>query len=275
MPNEKQQVFWNSEGGDFWASEADRLDQFLEPVIPSILDPIKELPISHVLDIGCGPGALSLAAAKHFSNVTGIDLSNKLISMAWERTLSAGLPAQFVAGDAATFEPAFPFEALVSRFGVMFFDQPIEAFAALRARSTPGARLSVATWAPIEANPWIMETLEVVRPLLVEPFEALDPEAPGPFSMAHPNRVERLLSGAGWKNITINHWQNNLGMPEQTPEGAAAFFSGISPACRRAINQGTDPMELYVRLLEFYRAKLEKEGQINVQGAALLIQATA
>ncbi|MEO1437230.1 MAG: class I SAM-dependent methyltransferase [Bacteroidota bacterium] len=275
MPNEKQLEFWNNEGGQFWASEADRLDQFLEPLIPAILNPIRELPIQHVLDIGCGPGALSLAAAQYFDSVTGIDLSNQLVALAWDAALSKGLSAQFVAGDAATFEPTVPFDAIISRFGVMFFDQPTATFSALRNRSKPGARLSIATWAPMESNQWIMETLDVVQPLLLESFDPPDSNAPGPFSMSKPVQVKQLLKAAGWKNISITHWQNTMGRPVETPEEAAVFFSGISPACRKAIHEGVDPVKLFTKLKGFYQSKLKKDGRLQVQGAALLIQATA
>ncbi|MEM8907864.1 MAG: methyltransferase domain-containing protein [Bacteroidota bacterium] len=276
MRNEDQIKFWDNEGGAFWAREADDLDVFLEPLSRAILDAAQLTPEDRVLDIGCGPGALALAAVKEAKAVLGVDLSSSLISLAQSRAETQGVnDAEFVVADAAVYQPAHPANVILSRVGIMFFDQPVEAFAKIRQDAAPGARLSFASWGPYNENPWIVEALEKIKPLLLTPPPERDPNAPGPFSLSQADRVQSILAEAGWKDIVVTPWVEALGAPANTPEATAAFLAKICPPARMAANQGVEPEKIVAQLTALYQAKQKQEGAIMIKGNALIVTAKA
>ncbi len=140
-----------------------------------------------------------------------------------------------------------------------------------------GPRLSFAAWAPMERNQWIAESLEVVRPLLKAPLPTPAPDAPGAFAFSDPERVQRILNAAGWRDVECELWEGPLGlpakMPEETPEEIARFLSAIGPAGRIATKQGVDPDAVVNALAERYRANLERDGELVVQGASWIVTA--
>ena len=225
MRNKDQIKFWNNEGGDFWAEEADDLDIFLEPLLEAILATAKLKPKEHVLDIGCGPGALTIAAAVRTGSALGLDVSAQLIALAKDRAKDFGIAVEFIKGDASVYTPVRPVDVIVSRIGVMFFDHPVETFKKLRQDASANARLVFASWASMINNPWMVEIQEVLKPLLKdEPPEQKTNES-GAFSLSDPVHVKELLEAAGWKEVTITLWQDKLGVPAESQEEAAIFFS--------------------------------------------------
>ncbi|MEM8898322.1 MAG: class I SAM-dependent methyltransferase [Bacteroidota bacterium] len=275
MAHEEQKQFWDNEGGDFWAAYSEKLDLFFEPVSEAILELAEISPEDHVLDIGCGPGTLTLSAMKQAKSATGVDLSSRLISMAEEKALNLGLPATFAVADATTYKPLKAPTLILSRFGLMFFDHPEEAFSTFRTETVKKSRMVFASWAPISQNPWIMETLEVVQPLLLEPLPTPKLDKPGPFSLSEPEHVKVILTQAGWGNVSINLWENQMGSSVSSPYEAAEFFCHISPACRAAINQGIEEDIVKERLLQLYQSKLVRDGKLTFHGAALIVKATS
>mgnify|MGYP001794511601 CR=1 FL=1 len=273
MPNEEQLKFWDNEGGEFWAGEADDLDIFLSPLNDVILTAADLKPGEKVLDIGCGPGALTLAAAALTGSALGIDLSSQLISVGKSRASLQGSFAEFIHADAATYQADLPADVLISRIGVMFFDQPIEAFAKLRKGATHNARMVFASWAPISQNPWIKELLAPLKSLLPNGLPDKESGTPGPFSLSEPHHVKAVLSKAGWKDISVSTWEDTLGVPADSPEQAASFFAKINPAARTAANQGAPEEEIISRLTTHYQKQLERDGDIIIRGAALLVTA--
>lgn len=275
MAQEEQKQFWDNEGGDFWATYAEKLDLFFAPISEAILKIAEISPEDHVLDIGCGPGALTLSAIKQAKSALGVDLSSQLISLAKERAKTLGDQATFAVADATTYKPPKAPTLILSRFGVMFFDHPVEAFSTLRSMGDQKKRMVFASWPPITSSPWIMETMEVVQPLLHEPIPAPSLDKPGPFSLSDPNQIETILTKAGWKDISIILWEKQMGMPVQSPSEAADFFCNISPACRAAVNQGVEQEEITSSLQQFYKSKLEREGRLTFNGAALIVKAVS
>lgn len=275
MAQEEQKQFWDNEGGDFWATYAEKLDLFFAPISEVLLKTAEISPEDHVLDIGCGPGALTLSAIKQANSALGIDLSSQLISLAEKRAKALGVPATFAVADATTYKPPKAPTLILSRFGVMFFDHPVEAFSTLRSLGDQNKRMVFASWPPITSSPWIMETLEVIQPLLLEPIPDPNPNKPSPFSLADPKEVETILTKAGWRDISITLWEQQMGVPAQTPSEAADFFCNISPVCRAAVNQGVEQEEIMSRLQQFYESKLEQEGRLTFHGAALIVKAAS
>ena len=196
---------WNGEQGADWAARADRFDAASAAFDPVLLDAAAVGGTDRVLDVGCGAGVSTRAAARVAvdGHATGIDVSAPLLAEARRRSAAAGLTnTTFVQGDAQVhpFEPA-SFDVLVSRFGVMFFADPVAAFANLARALRSGGRLAVLSWQPLARNEWL---LELRRPLAAgRPLPEPPGDAPGPFGLSDPDRVRRVLAAAGFEAVDV------------------------------------------------------------------------
>ena len=164
-------------------------------------------PGERVLDIGCGPGTTVLELAKRVSlggHVLGADVSEPSVARARERIAAAGLRhAEVIVADASVHPfPPDSFDLTFSRFGIMFFSDPVAAFANVRRAMKPGGRLALAVFRPGSEKLWPNAPLEAVRDLL-PPIPAPGPEEPGPLSWADPARVHRILGGAGFSEVSL------------------------------------------------------------------------
>jgi SAM-dependent methyltransferase len=205
--NEAQRTYWNSAVGERWATADEDMGALLAAAIPPILERADLRPGGDVLDIGCGSGALTVAAARRVApgRVTGVDLSRPLLALARERIAASGLlNAGVLEADAE--DEAFPAEgtaAIVSRFGMMFFADPVRAFRNLRRALRPEGRMSFAGWGPVADNPWFLIPREAAVARL-GPVEPADPRAPGPFAFADADYLAGLLAAAGFVGITVD-----------------------------------------------------------------------
>lgn len=205
--NADQIAYWNDKAAVTWTTFQERLDALFEPLTALALDAAAPERGESVIDIGCGCGATVLALAQRVGpdgHVLGVDVSDPMAARARERIASAGLTnSQVIVSDAATH----PFERggadlLFSRFGVMFFADPVAAFGNLRGAVRPGGRLLCAAWRPLADNPWFRVPMEAARALL-PPQPPADPEAPGPFALANQDRTLGILRAAGWKDAML------------------------------------------------------------------------
>jgi SAM-dependent methyltransferase len=167
--------------------------------------------------------------------VLGVDISPPMLARARERT--AGRTTIAVAlGDAQTyaFAPG-AFDALYSRFGVMFFDDPRAAFRNLRAAARPGGRLSFVCWQELARNPWAARPLEAVMRLLPASAmpDMLREGRPGPFFLSDPARVREILEAAGWKDVSFEPVEMPLHLGgAATLDEVVEYSLQIGPAAR-------------------------------------------
>lgn len=225
---------WQGKVGQTWAAEWARTDRSLAPVQDALLERLGAFASSpsRLLDIGCGAGSTTIAAAGRFpdADCLGIDLSPALVDVA--RSRAAGKGCRFEIADASSWsDPAFAPDTLISRHGVMFFDDPVAAFSHLGARAAPGARLVFSCFrSPVE-NAWAtgMTALLPAQP-------ASDPHAPGPFAFADSGRVADILTAAGWQNARAEplDWDYVAGAGDTAVADALDFFQQIGPAARAA-----------------------------------------
>ena len=236
-PNQDQITYWNSHAGERWRALQARID--------AAFAPLTRVAVAHaavgvreaVLDVGCGCGAttLELARANGAPNrVLGVDISEPMLGLAVERGESepGGAP-RFLLADAAIhpFERG-GFDLVFSRFGVMFFADPVAAFRNLRSALAPSGRLLFICWQPLALNPWLSVPLEAVRPLL-PPEEPADPHAPGPFAFADAQRVRGVLKDAGFTGVAVTPHATSLRIAGPGDLAAATDFSAqIGPAAR-------------------------------------------
>jgi SAM-dependent methyltransferase len=206
IQNEEQRDLWNGPAAQNWIDGQALLDGMFEPFEQLLVEPLARGSAEWVLDIGCGTGATTLAAAQRLGvsgRAVGIDLSAPMIEVARARAARAGSAATFISGDAQTqaFESA-TFDVFISRFGTMFFDDPVRAFANLRRAAKPGARLDCIVWRSAAENPFMTTAERAAAPLLPN-IPPRQPDAPGQFAFADPQRVQKILSESGWTHIDL------------------------------------------------------------------------
>lgn len=203
--NTEQYEAWNGESGQRWVADADRRDRVLAPVADALLAVADPRPGERVLDLGCGCGVTTLAAARAVGpagSVTGVDLSAPMLGLARERRDDDALShVDFVQGDAQVHDVGGPYDLAMGRFGTMFFADPVAAFTNVGRALRPGARLCLATWQPLADNEWLIVPGTVLLRYGKLPAGAGD--GPGMFAQSEPIRVTRVLRGAGFADIAL------------------------------------------------------------------------
>jgi len=203
-----QASLWNGPAGRAWVTAQRILDEMFAGFATHLAQTIPQGADWHVLDVGCGTGATTLALAQRLGprgHATGIDLSAPMIDVARQRAAEAGQPLDFIAADAG--QPPLrtaSIDHIVSRFGVMFFDNPVQAFTRLRVATRQGGTLHAVVWRSASDNPF-MTTAERTAARLppLPPLPPRVPEGPGQFAFADPDRVRGILASAGWGKVTI------------------------------------------------------------------------
>lgn len=239
-----QTSLWNGAGGRAWVASADLLDQLLQPMEDLLVAAVPSAS-RRVLDVGCGTGGTTVAIARKLgaqAQCTGADVSEPMIEGARDRAARAGSSADFVVGDAQTYAfDAGAFDALVSRFGVMFFKDAVAAFANLRRAAKPGAEMRFIVWRSPEENPFMTTAEHAAAPLLSLP--ARQPNEPGQFGLADRDHVLRILEQSGWRDGTLQPIDAPCVMPEPA---LARYVTQLGPV-GRALQQADD--ELRSRVL--------------------------
>lgn len=196
----QQLAYWNGAGSEMWVARQRQMDASLAPVSQALFAQAAPQAGERVLDIGCGTGDTTLALAAMVGpsgHVTGLDVSAPMLGLARSRT-EGQANITLVLGDAAAHDfTGARADLLISRFGVMFFGDPVSAFATMRRGLRPGGRVVFACWQPPAANPWVAIPQRAVAKLL-PPAPPADPGLPGQFAFGDANRVSDILTGAGF-----------------------------------------------------------------------------
>ncbi len=243
--NGDQEEFWGkSEMGTRWLTFEDQLDTLFQPVLELVLKRSGLSRGMRVLDIGCGTGASALAAAQLVGAegaVRGIDISEQFLDRARQRASEADLEnLAFEYADAQTAELApGDIDALISRFGVMFFADPTVAFANMARALKPGAQMSFAAWGGLSDNPWFKTPHIAATARLGQPPK-VDRNAPGPLAFHDKDRVAGLMADAGLVDVQVTPVPLMLNGPLSV-EDAALLCTRVGPAARVIAHfDGTD-----------------------------------
>ncbi len=273
---------WAGARVDRWVAMADRLDRQLAPITELLIAATGLRPGDRVLDVGCGTGPIARRAAEIVGpqgSVTGVDVAADMIAAALDATpeVEGSAPVRYVESDAATWTSADLFDVVISRFGVMFFDDPAAAFANLADLTRPSGRLSVAVWDRRDRS----DLFEVPLAAAVGVLEAaghdpdLMPVAGGPFSLSDPEAVTSLLGDAGWRDVRVVHHDVEMLVGGGTdPAAAAEDAFGVGPT--RKATEGVDgPLRVEVRdAIEAALAeRVDADGQVVLGGRVLVVTA--
>jgi SAM-dependent methyltransferase len=230
--NADQIAYWNGAGGEKWLARHDRMEPQLAPLGVAAIEAAAPKTGERVLDVGCGTGSTSVRIADLVGgqgSVLGVDVSEPLIEAA--RRNAAGRPnVQFLLGDASQHRLEGGFDLLFSRFGVMFFADPVAAFIHLRAALKPRGRLAFVCWRPFKENDWAFLPFMAAVPHL-PPIERPVPNAPGPFAFGDDQRVKKILQEAGFNDIAIKPLDRTMDLGNSVDD-AATFASDTGPISR-------------------------------------------
>ncbi len=270
---EEQARLWNGVAGCAWVEMQGLVDAAFRPLEGLLVEAIPAG--ARVLDVGCGTGGTTIAAARRLGGAgssAGIDISEPMIAAARARALREGIPASFVRADAETY----PFEAeevdaIISRFGVMFFGNPVRAFANLRRAAREGATLRFIAWRSAEENPFMTTAERAASPYLPD-MPAREPDAPGQFAFADRHRVERILAESGWGGIDIRPIDVPCALPETHLERYITRFGPLGRVLP-AVDEATR-----AKIVDVVRAAFEPYvhgAEVSFTAACWLVDARA
>jgi SAM-dependent methyltransferase len=276
--NADQIAYWNGPGGQKWADRQAAQEILLGPIADLLIAHAKPQAGERVMDIGCGSGATTIAFAKAVAPngfALGLDVSGPMLAQARE-IAPKGLPLDFVLADATVypFDPA-SYDLLVSRFGVMFFADPIASFTNLRRALKPSGRVAFICWREPKENPWMMAPLMAVYKH-VPKMPPVGPEDPGPFAFASEERVTRILTGAGFTGIAMQ--PHNLPMDIAIGGGLDAAVDGalqIGPASRALEGHPPETREAAKASIREMLTPYVKGQSVPLPGAVWVVTAKA
>ena len=269
----QQSALWNGAGGNGWVSLQGMLDQLFQPLEDLLVDAVASETTGRVLDVGCGTGSTTVAAARRTgAKATGVDVSEAMITAARARAEREGASANFVVADAQVhpFEPA-SFDAIMSRFGVMFFAEPVQAFANLRRAAKTGAALRMLVWRSMEENPFMTTAERAAAPLLPE-LPVRQPNEPGQFGFADRDHVRGILERSGWSAVDLQPIDVVCAMPETS---LVPYLCQLGPVGR--ILQRADD-ELRARVVAAIRPAFDayvRGAEVRFNAACWLVSARA
>lgn len=268
---------WEAGEGQHWATNADRYSRQLADFADIVTEAAGYRPGDRVLDIGCGCGDLSVAAGRAVTasgEVLGVDLSPAMLGVAAERAAAAGLDhVTFSVADAAAHRPEpAGFDVMISRFGVMFFDDPTAAFTHLRSLMTPGGRVAFVCWQDLFANDWMIVPGAAVAEVLALP-DGGDPAGPGPFTFADPERITGILAAAGFHGPTAVAANTSLWLGDDAAE-ATAFLRTTGLGRAVFADADADLQDEAMRRVTAALRPYETESGVRLDGAAWLVTAT-
>lgn len=252
--NHRQAAYWNVDIAQKWIDHQAALDLRFRAITDLLIERARPAPGERVIDVGCGTGATLLAVAPRVTpggSVLGVDISAPMLEVARRRVGAAGLsPVEFAQVDVQThrFEP-HRFDLALSRFGVMFFSDPVAAFTNLRSALRPGGRLAFVCWTDLGTNPFFCLPLEVAVRRLGPEEEERSPRAPGPFAFSEADYVHEILAAARFQDIRIDRVEAAIETPTG-PDEEAAFACNIGPAARLVRERSGDDPEAAIAALQ-------------------------
>ena len=212
--NIKQKQFWSGAGGDVWVDKQREMDIMLNPLGRKAIEQLVLEEHTKILDIGCGCGATTIEIAKMIpkGHVTGLDISIPMLDRAEKFASEMSLSnIDFQVKDVQTEEiNSNNYDIAFSRFGVMFFEDPYEAFKNINQSIKENGRLVFVCWQHPSLNPWQSLSLQVIKEYLDLPSPP--PKSPGPFAFEDKDYIEDILKGTDFKDVSIADNQEDIVM---------------------------------------------------------------
>jgi SAM-dependent methyltransferase len=279
-PNTRMIEQWNLQSGSRWVARQPMLDRQLGVYSELLFQQISPGAGSTVLDLGCGCGATTLGLAQRVTpsgKVVGVDVSVPMLARAQQRLDEVGYShVELQCKDAQVDDlGTHQYNLVVSRFGVMFFDDPFAGFVNVRKAMCPGARLVFVCWRTPAENPWATVPFEAAMQHLPRP-EATSPDAPGPFAFANRSRIEGILATAGFQQITITPHDTQLSVGGGVDLDATTdFILDIGPVAYALRLAGGEPRDAVAHSVRAALTPYAHHGDVRLAGATWLVTAVA
>jgi SAM-dependent methyltransferase len=274
--NREQIEYWNGRQGERWVTHQESIDRVWQPIGEAAIGHAAVLAGEHVVDVGCGCGATSLALASRVGSsgsVLGVDISAPMLARARERAAALRLDhLKLVLADASSYPFATGADLVFSRMGVMFFADPVAAFTNLRRALRPGGRIVFACFRDRALNSWL--TVPFDAAFAVIPPEPPPPaDAPGPFSLAAETRLRAVLGGAGFADVACERVDHDLVVGEDV--GSATDFSIQAGPVARVLADASEDVRARVRTaVEQSLARHVASSGVSLRAATWVVRAT-
>jgi SAM-dependent methyltransferase len=272
--NAQQIEYWNGPAGERWSRAQDRIDHHLGLITEALLALASPQEGESVLDLGCGGGTTALLMRERVGpagGVTGIDISAPNLALARARAHAGMADVNFIEADAATYDFQPVFDLAFSRFGAMFFDEPVGAFTNIRKGLAKHGRLVFVCWRTFRENAWSFVPYEAALNLL-PPQEPMHPHAPGPFAFADDARVRLILDEAGFRDIAIKPLDTTVNLGA-TIDDALTEALTIGPLARAAAELDERQREEIRRRIAPVIAKFQTTYGVVAPAAVWLVSA--
>lgn len=227
-----QNAAWNGLAGENWVIAQPLLDVAFSGFADLLVEAVGQSGARNVLDIGCGTGGTTIAVARALGEggrVTGVDISTPMLGLTQKRADAESLKVELICEDAAQYSfPPQGFDHVISRFGVMFFDDPVAAFTNIRRAVKPGGGLTMFAWRAIEENLFMTAAMKAALPLLPELDMSKAPRT-GQFAFADREYVLDILNASGWSKASVEHADVPCLFPAS---GLETYVTRLGPAGR-------------------------------------------
>ena len=266
--------YWKEDGGQRWADMIDATENSISVFDDKLFEKASISEGEIVLDVGCGGGTTSIEIAQRVTangHVTGLDISVPILNIARQRG-KAFSNLEFEEADAADFNPGSEvYDLIFSRFGLMFFSKPVDAFSNLKAMLKQSGRIVFLCWRTFDENPWMKEPAEAVFKVIPPQGPAPGPDAPGPFSLGDRGKIENIMNQAGYKAMEIEAIDINLeiGNLEETVN----FFTRMGPAASLIAEADEDRKQAAITSLTESLRDYETAAGVSMPGAAWIVSA--
>ena len=265
---------WNGPAGRAWVETQDLLDRIMKPIGDSLIEALTLAPECRLLDVGCGTGSTTVAAARKIGtkdSCVGIDISEPMLAAARRRAEHEGATITFLCANAETYPfVSQQFDAIISRFGVMFFADPVQAFSNLRKAARNQAELRLIVWRSAEDNPFMTEAERAAAPILS--LQVRKANAPGQFAFGDARNVNSILQKSGWKDAEILPLDIACSLPKSELNRYLTNLGPVGTALQSADQQTHD------RVLQAVRptfAKYIQGNEVQFNAACWMIHARA
>ena len=228
--NDAQRRYWNEVAGPRWVAGQGFRERRNQESLALLLDRLHLAGGEHVLEIGCGTGAVTLPLAQAVGErgrVVAVDISEPMLGVARQRVAESGMHnVTLLQGDAQVFAlERAAFDVATSRMGIMFFADPVAAFSNIAGALKPDGRLVFACWAPLAENRHWLISYDIAARHLGPPATTPEHEV-GPLAFGNPDYVRRILTAAGFVGIMVERAHPTItgGSPEE--EARQALMMG-------------------------------------------------
>lgn len=277
IENAEQIAEWNGELGQRWAESQRQIDGLVAAFGQAALKRAAAQAGERVIDVGCGCGDTTLELARSVGQsgrVLGIDVSQQMLAVARVRTHVAWPHLTFREADASDCELPADTDLVFSRFGVMFFAEPVSAFRHLRRSLRSRGRCVFVCWRAPRDNNWAMTPLVAARKAMgITPAPA-DPYAPGPFAFADDGRVRAILSDAGFEQLDVQRFDTPV-LLGTTPRSAAENAVRVGPTSRLVRDVGIENLPAILDAVETaLGAFASHDGQVRLNGSTWIVAAS-